>query len=272
LWIVRVASTIVVLAAAASVSQCKPPERRTEGWHPPFLDDPPPLGDGVEVEAVAGTPVDPVHLEWRFEGEGFGYEMTNRVRIDVQGGGPGSVDVETRGRVAFEPTAGGRARVVMTSGLSSGMGAPHSREYTMEPDGELLEGHPPSQALLDHIFPTSDEPLAVGEKHAFETVVGGEEADARVRATTALGIVGFAKVNGTPCAVVAMEHDARTFEKADGGWNDTGSHTHIELVGYFDHERRRYVAVGLREHSVTINDRGRRTTDRSASYVLEPSG
>jgi hypothetical protein len=65
-----------------------------------------------------------------------------------------------------------------------------------------------------------------------------------------------------------MEHEAHIWSEVDGRMTDTGSVSNLEFIGYFDVEGGMYVAVAIREHSLTKAGPGERTTDRQATYML----
>ncbi len=258
------------LALSAGLSLCdRPPRGDIDGWKPAWIDDPPEPGRNLGVQPLDDAPVDDVSLRWKLDSEGFAYSMSNRVSVKVQGGGAGSVDTETRGEIEITPLDSKRARFVMSSSMGSGLGVPFTRSYVLDDTGRLDPADPRSQSIIDLIFPLVPEKVKPGEKRVVEIVIPDTDGNARTRGTTTLGVIGFARVSGRICAIVALEHEASIFLTGSGREVDTGSRSRVELLGYFDLDAGRYLSVAIRERSLTRRaGQPDRTTDRHASYVL----
>lgn len=269
----RFATIIVFIVLASALGSCKQP-RPTDrsGWEPSFAEDPPGFDVDLDVQPLEDDPAQTVSLKWKLGKETFTYRMNNRVTINTEGTTAGDVDTSTAGSIEIDPLSGGGAHLTMTSRLGSGQGVPFTRTYRVDKLGRIRKEDARAQAILDLIFPLDPEPLTPGEKQVREVTIPDDAGQAQTRARSTFGITGFARVLGRTCAVVALEHEARIFAREEGRMTDTGSVKRVDLLGYFDLEAGRYVAVSIREHSVTYRSAGKSITDRWATYVLEEEG
>jgi hypothetical protein len=222
------------------------------------MDDPPPFGVHLEIESMKRAPVESVLLQWDLGGDkGFRYAMTSTL---VAGG----ETMEVEGTVQFLPLGDGRAEVKQTMRPVSGPGAAAVKTFIVDEMGKIEEQDEHLPHPLELIFPVREAPLVTGEMHEETSLVPGA-GTAETRGLTMLGIVGFKEVAGRKCAVVALDHEARVW--AGDPLVQTGSERDLELLGYFDVEARKYVAVAIRETSV--HGDGKSRTEQLTTYVLK---
>jgi hypothetical protein len=262
---------LLCLLALGCGRSCCAPAVKQGGWQPGWIDSPPRLDVDLDIQPMKWAPTDSVDLEWTFSGDdGFGYEARNRIRIIKQAVKKGPAETETQATIMFKPLEAGQAEVTMTTHLVSGQGSPQVRNWVMDSTGKLQDTDPATQTMFQLIFPTLAEPLAAGESISPDLTFPDAGKNARTIYETELGIVGFSKVEGRQCAVVALDHEARilTRSKKTGKMEESGSITRLQLLGYFDIKAGRYVAVAISENSVMVHGAGETRTDRSATYVL----
>jgi hypothetical protein len=206
------------------------------------------------------APVDAVVLQWNLDGEkGFRYAMSSTLSTE------GETPVAVSGTVQLLPLGEGRAEVRQTMQPVSGPGAAAIKTFVVDELGRIEEPEQHMQNALRLVFPMLDAPLASGEMHEETTVVQDAGGTAETRGLTLLGIVGFSKVSGRKCAVVALDHEARVW--AGEPLAQTGSERDLQLLGYFDVEARRYVAVAIRD--TTVHGDGKSRTEQLSTYVLK---
>jgi hypothetical protein len=262
---------IVVLALGCSGSCCAPAVT-ADGWQPAWIDSPPRPDVDLEVKPMRWAPVDDVSLVWRFEGKTtFGYDVRNRLRTVDQASKKGPEENETTGTIMFRPLEDGRAEVRITTHLVSGGAAPAARTYIMDPAGRLEDPDPRTQSMLGLIFPVLEKGLATGESAESLSVIPDAGGNAETRTRTVVGIVGFARVEGHKCAIVAADHEARIWSRKvkSDPLEDSGNVSRLQLLGYFDIKEGRYVAVAVSELSITVRKAGEIRTEREASYILK---
>ena len=245
----------MVLAAGS----CGPPAVVAGGWQPDWMDDPPPLGVHLEIETMKRAPVESVLLQWDLGGDrGFRYAMTSTLRAE------GEPDVEVEGTVQFMPLGDGRAEVKQTIRPVAGPGAAAVKTFVVDEQGRTEEQDEHLPGALELVFPLREAPLVAGEMQEETRVIPGA-GTAETRGLTMLGVVGFKEVVGRKCAVVALDHEARVW--AGDPLVQTGSERDLELLGYFDVEARRYVAVAIRE--TTVHGGGKSRTEQLSTYVMK---
>jgi hypothetical protein len=238
---------------------CGPPAVVSGGWQPDWMNAPPPLAVYLEIEPMKRAPVDSVLLQWDLSGEkGFRYAMSSTLSTE------GETPMEVEGTVQLLPLGDGRAEVKQTIRPLTGPGAAAVKTFVVDEHGRIEEPDQHLQNVLQLIFPMRDAPLASGEMQEQTSLVPGA-GTAETRGLTVLGIVGFSKVAGRTCAVVALDHEARVW--AGEPLEQTGSERDLQLLGYFDVEAHRYVAVAIRD--TTVHADGRSRTEQLSTYVLK---
>jgi len=250
-------SCIAVLVCCGS---CGPPAVVTGGWQPDWMDAPPTLDVYLDIEPMKRAPVDAVVLQWDLSGDkGFRYAMSSTLSTE------GEPPMVVSGTVQFLPLGDGRAEVKQTMQPVSGPGAAAVKTFVVDETGHIEEPEQYLSRALQLVFPTLDAPLATGEMQEKTTVVPDAGGTAETRGLTMVGIVGFSKVAGRKCAVVALDHEDRVW--AGEPMAQTGSERDLQLLAYFDVEARRYVAVAIRDTTVLAGGTSR--TEQLSTYVLK---
>lgn len=251
---------LACILLAVACGSCGPPAVVTGGWQPDWMDDPPAFDVYLDVAPMKRAPIDAVLLQWDLSGEkGFRYAMSRTLSR------AGDTPMVVEGTVQLLPLGDGRAEMRQTMQPVSGPGAAAVKTFVVDEQGRIEEPEQHLYNALQLVFPTLDVPLAPGEMQEKTNVVPNADGTAETRSMTTLGIVGFSKVAGRKCAVVALDHEERVW--AGEPLEQTGSERDLQLLGYFDVEERRYVAVAIRD--TTVHGDGESRTEQLSTYVLK---
>jgi len=272
LHVSRTLSCFSCIAFAIGCGACGTPAVVADGWQPAWIDAPPRLDVDLGVEPMRWAPVKSVGLRWNFEGKkGFGYAVRNKLRTIRKNAKKQPQETETEGAIMFRPLGDGRAEVRLMTHLVAGAGSPTVRTYVVDEYGRLEDPDPQTQSMFQLIFPMLDADLASGDVHEDAVLIPDASGLAETRGSSTLGIVGYSKVAGLKCAVVALDHEARIWSRKTRAdpLEETGSTLHLRLLGYYDVKAGRYVAIAIGETSVMVHGSGETRTERTATYVMK---
>ncbi len=268
----RTLSCASCIVLAIGCGSCGTPAVVADGWQPEWIDAPPRLDVDLGIEPMRWAPVKTVGLRWDFsQGKGFGYAVRSKLRTTSTQSKKPPEEMETEGAVMFRPLGDGRAEVKLTTHLIAGAGSPTVRTHVVDEYGRLEDPDPQTQSMFQLIFPMLDVELSTGQMHEDAILIPDAGGIAETRGAMTMGIVGFAKVAGARCAIVALDHEARIWASSASGepLEQTGSELDLHLIGYYDVKAGRYVAVAIREASVMVHGSGETRTERTATYVLK---